>query len=163
MFSIRNIFKTKALTLPVTKTQRELLELLLANKSGFDEWSQKHNPAKIRFQFFYPAAIDFYYESFKLFTAYFKRGPKDEHLLQEFKMSETNFDTIRCTSWSPFAEVIIEFLTSLEEDKKIALFEKRKVLFEYQSLCARNNESLSPEQAYSKASEVSLPFLKPSH
>jgi hypothetical protein len=159
MRSLKNIFKTKALTLVITKGQKELLELLMINKPEFDQWSKKQGSSKIKFQFFYPAAIDFYYDEFKLFTAYYKKGPKGEPLCSEFKMSETNYDTISCTSWTPFEEVIIDFLTSLEENKKIALFEKRKTLMEYQSLCTKNADANSPEKAYAKASALSL--LKP--
>lgn len=91
----------------------------------------------MRFQFFYPSAVDLPFGDFKLFTAYFKRGRKDRLELLELKRSETNFDTIRCASCAPFEEIIIEFLTALEEDKKVALFEEHKALYEYESLCAR--------------------------
>jgi len=161
MLSLKNIFKTKALTLVITKAQKELLELLMINKADFDDWGKKQVHSKIRFQFFYPAAIDFHFDEFKLFTAFFKKGAKGEVLLYEFKMSETNYDTIRCTSWAPFEGVIIDFLTSLEENKKIALFEKRKTLFEYQNLCAKNSDASAAERNYAKAAASSLPFLKP--
>ncbi|HEU4902727.1 MAG TPA: hypothetical protein VFT06_08035 [Flavisolibacter sp.] len=163
MLNLKNLFHIKALTLPISKAQKELLELLLINKIDFEEWNSKQSHAKIRFQFFYPAAIDFYYDEFKLFNAYFRKNVKDEIILYEFKMSETNYDTIRCTSWTPFEMVIIDFLTSLEEDKKIALFEKRKTLLEYQSLCAKNTEQKDPATDYGKAVSSPLSFLKPSH
>jgi hypothetical protein len=62
----------------------------------------------------------------------------------------------------PFEEVVLHFLTSLEESKKIALFEKRKTLFEYQSLCAKTNSSKSGESVYQNAVSASpLQLLKP--
>lgn len=162
MRSLKNIFKIKALTLVITKGQRELLELLMVNKPDFEEWSKKQAPSKIRFHFFYPAAIDFYYDEFKLFTVYYKKDLKGDISCSEFKMSETNYDTISCANWTPFEEVMIDFLTSLEENKKIALFEKHKTLLEYQSLCIKNSDAAVPEKAYIKASDRSaLSFLKP--
>lgn len=161
MFGLKNLFKAKAQVLPFTKTQKELLELLLTNKAEFDLWSKGKSGDKIRFQFYYPTAIDFYYDDFKLFTAYFKKGVHDDLSLQELKMSEVNYETIRCTSWAPFEEVIIDFLTSLDENKKLALFEQRKVLFEYQSLCIKKNEASGTEQAYAKTAGTPLSFLRP--
>lgn len=161
MMNLKNLFRPKALTLNLSKGQKELLELLIVNKSDFDQWNSKTGQAKIRFQFYYPTAIDFYYDEFKLFNAYFKKTAKEEILLNEFKMSEVNYDTIRCTSWHPFEEVIIEFLTSLEENKKIALFEKRKTLLEYQSLCLKNAEPKTAAADYAKAVASTLHTLKP--
>src|SRR5690349_20037472 len=138
---LKNFFTRKALTLAITRGQKELLELLMVNKPDCDDWSKKQTESKIRVQFFYPAAIDFYFDQFKLFTDYYKKGPKGEFICDEFKISETNYDTIRCTSWAPFEEVIIDFLTSLEDNKKIALFEKHKTLMEYQSLCAKSADA----------------------
>ena len=133
--------KRKAFTLSVTKPQKELLEVFLLNKPEFEDWLVTHPQSKTRFQFFYPNAIDFYYSDFKLFTAYFKKSKLDEIELEEMKMTEANFHSIRSTSWAPFEEVMIEFLTALEETKKIALFEKRKLLFEYESLCIKNTST----------------------
>lgn len=161
MFSLKNLFKPKALTLTVSKTQKELLELLISNKTDFEEWSSGQPASKIKFQFFYPTAISFFYDEFKLFIAYFKKNVKGEVALQEFKMSETNYDTIRSNSWNPFEERIIEFLTSLEESKKIALFEKRKALFEYQSLCSKNTEAKFGDNEFASPAASPLQALKP--
>lgn len=159
LLRLKNFFKPKDLTLSTTRTQREVLELLIINKVDFEEWAAQHLLPKMRFQFYYPTAVDFFYDEFKLFTAYFKKNRKEEIELMEMKMTETNYDSIRCRSWMPFEEMIIDFLTSLEESKKIALFEKRKTLFEYQSLCAK---SAVPEKEYAKASTASpLQALKP--
>ena len=130
-------FKRKTIVLSLKKEQKELLECFIQNKPDFENWVLLHPLQKIRFQFYYPTAIDFYYSDFKLFTAFFKKNDPDIIELSEFKISEANLDSIRCYSWTPFEEVIMEFLTSLQESKKVALFEKRKLLFEYQSLCAK--------------------------
>lgn len=162
MLSLKNLFKNKALLLSVSKAQKELLELLMINKVDFDQWSGMHAYAKIRFQFYYPAAIDFYYDEFKLFTGYYKKGPKGGIELFELKMTETNFDTIRCYSWYPFEEVVIDFLTNMEENKKIALFEKRKTLFEYQSLCTKQSGVSGQANEYPKVvPSTPLGVLKP--
>ncbi len=157
----KKFFNRKAFALTVGKGQKELLEFFITNKPEFDDWIQRHPQPKVRFQFYYPTAIDFYFGDFKLFTAYFIRDRKDQVLLTEMKMSETNFDTIRCASWAPFEEVVIEFLTSLEEGKKIALFEKRKVLYEYENLCAKKASTENTAQAYMSA-VASFPTLKTS-
>ena len=160
MFRLKDLFAGKTVAISLSKTQKELLELLIVNKSDFDEWNARQAISKIRFQFFYPTALTFYYDEFKLFYAYFKKNAKGDIALQEFKMSETNFDTIRCGSWKPFEEMIIEFLTSLEENKKIALFEKRKTLFEYQSLCSKANDAAQQEAIYENAASTTLHTLK---
>lgn len=160
---LKKILKQKAFTLTVGKGQKELLEFFITNKTGFDDWVLQHQQPKVRFQFYYPTAIDFYFGDFKLFTAYFKREKKGRLELIEMKMSETNFDTIRCASWTPFEDVIIEFLTSLEEGKKIALFEKRKVLYEYENLCAKKAPAENASQQYLNAvASSSLQALKTS-
>lgn len=162
LLNLKNFFKTKDLSLSTTKSQKEVLELLLINKVDFDDWAARHAIPKIRFQFYYPTAVDFFYDEFKLFTAFYKKNRKEEIELLEIKMTETNYDTIRCRSWMPFEEVMIDFLTSLEESKKIALFEKRKTLFEYQSLCAKNTGQANVDNEYSKAvSNSPLQALKP--
>ena len=159
----KKFFRRKALALTLSKGQKELLEFFVTNKPDFDDWILKHAQPKVRFQFYYPSAIDFYFGDFKLFTAYFTRDRKDQLWLTEMKMSETNFDTIRCASWAPFEEIIIEFLTSLEEGKKIALFEKRKVLYEYENLCAKKASTENASQQYLNAvTSSSLQTLKTS-
>jgi hypothetical protein len=162
LFSLKNLIQPKKLRLTVTKTQRELLELLMINKNDFDGWAAQQAPQKVRFQFYFPTAIDFFYDEFKLFTTYFKKNSKEEIELVEIKMTETNFDTIRCNSWAPFEQYIFDFLHTLEESKKIALFEKRKTLFEYQSLCANNTSLPNTESEYSSTLPASpLTMLKP--
>ncbi|HYO21833.1 MAG TPA: hypothetical protein VER36_05470 [Flavisolibacter sp.] len=132
---LKTFVKRKAFSLTVSKGQKELLEFFISNRVDFDQWLAGHPLQKMRFQFYYPNAIDFYYSEFKLFTAYFKKNRREEIELSELKMSETNFDSIRCASWAPFEEVMMEFVSSLEESKKTALFEKRKTLYEYEGLC----------------------------
>lgn len=160
--SLKNFLYPKVLSLNVSRAQKEMLELLMVNKGDYEKWADQKTAAKIRMQFFYPTAIDFYFDSFKLFTAFYKKNRKGEIELQEMKMSETNYDSIRCTSWAPFQEVVIDFLTSMEESKKIDLFEKRKTLFEYQSLCTKTGSNGSAENDYAKAVSASpLQLLKP--
>ena len=145
---LKKLLKRKTLILSINKHQKELLEIFILNKADFEAWVVLHPLQKIRFQFYYPTAIDFYYSDFKLFTAYFKKTGFDNIELTEVKISEANFDSIRCYSWNPFEEVIIDFLTSLEESKKIALFEKRKLLFEYESLCTQKTGEQEDSKEY---------------
>jgi hypothetical protein len=141
-------FKRKTFSLSLKKEQKELLECFIQNKPDFENWVLLHPIQKIRFQFYYPTAIDFYYSDFKLFTAYFKKTDHDNIELTELKISEANFDSIRCFSWSPFEEVMMDFLTSLQESKKIALFEKRKLLFEYEKLCSKKAATQEEAKQY---------------
>lgn len=159
LYWLKRLLYPKDLTLSVSKAQKELLDLLMINKTSFDDWVSGQSAAKVRFHFFYPTAIDFYYDEFKLFTAFFRKSKKDEIELLELKMTETNYDSIRCQSWAPFEEVMIDFLTSLEENKKIALFEKRKTLLEYQALCTRNAGASNPIEEYTTA--IPIQKLKP--
>jgi hypothetical protein len=106
--------------------------------------------------------VDFFYDEFKLFTEYFKKNRKGDIELHELKMTETNYDSIRCSSWLPFEELVIDLFTSLEESKKIELFEKRKTLFEYQTLCTKNSGQANAINDYTKTITGStLQILKP--
>ena len=138
MIWLKRLFGRKQLAFSVTKAQKELLEFFITNKTEFDTWLTGLPEAKIRFQFFYPTAIDFHYGGFRLFTAYFKKNQQGGIELSELKMTETNFDTIRNSNWKPFETVMLEFITGLEEGKKTALFEKRRELAEYELLCAKS-------------------------
>ena len=154
---LQTFFKRKTLSLSLKKEQKELLECFILNKPEFENWVLLHPQQKIRFQFYYPTAVDFYYSDFKLFTAYFKKTDPDNIELAELKMTEANFDSIRCFSWMPFEEVMMNFLTSLQESKKIALFEKRKLLFEYESLCSKKPATNESEKEYSGMATSLLP------
>lgn len=136
MFNFKKFLVNKAFAVDTSKSEKELLEFFISNKFEFDAWVEKQNIPRIRFQFFYPTAVDFFFDDFKLFTAYFKKGLLDRLELTEFKMSDTNYNSIRSTNWKPFEEVIIDFLTTLEESKKIELFEKRKSLIDYEFICS---------------------------
>lgn len=77
------------------------------------------------------------------------------------KIFEINYDSIRCNSWVPFVDVVLDFLTFLKENKKIALFEKQKTLFEYQTHCSKNATTIEPTTAYKAMSASPLQALKP--
>ena len=152
------VLRRKAHTVTVSKSQKDLLEFFLSNRTDFDQWLLLQPAHKIRFQFFYPTAIDFYYADFKLFTAYFSKNRGGDIELAEFKMTETNHDSIRCASWAPFEELIISFVSSLEESKRLDLFEKRKTLYEYEALCTKKQGSEKAQEDY-LVTVTSAPFL----
>ena len=52
---------------------------------------------------------------------------------------------------------MMNFLTSLQESKKIALFEKRKLLFEYESLCSKKPATNESEKEYAGIGSSLLP------
>lgn len=135
MISLKRFFKPDPFVLPTTKTEKEILKCFLAAKKDFDHWLQLNPQPKIRFQFYFPTAIDFYFDDFKLFTAYFKKGQDGAQELVNLKISNTNYSSIRIFSWKPFEEVMVNFLNTLDETNKAALFQKTRSLHEYASLC----------------------------
>jgi hypothetical protein len=135
MMNLKRFFLPSSSRLPVTKTEKEILEFFVLNKKEFDQWILLHPQSRIRFQFYFPTAVDFYFDGFRLFTAYFKRGSGDSLHLLELKMSSDNHNSIRTTIWKPFEEVMVSFLAALTESNKSALLQKTKALHEYASIC----------------------------
>ena len=135
MINLKRFFQPSSCRLTVTKAEKEILELFVLNKKEFDQWVLLHPQTRIRFQFYFPTAVDFYFDGFRLFTAYFKRGTMDTLQLSEFKMSQDNHSSIRTTNWKPFEDVMLSFLTNLAESNKSALLQKTKALHEYASIC----------------------------
>lgn len=135
MINLKKIFWSNPYLLPVSKTEKEILEYFLANKKDFEQWLTENPHPRIRFQFYFPTAVDFFFDEFKLFTAYYKRTSSGNHELTELKMSCDNYVSIRSLSWKPFEEVMVSFLSTLEESNKITLFTKTKALYDYVSIC----------------------------
>jgi hypothetical protein len=151
MISLKKIFQSKTRSITVSKAQKEILECFLSNKASFEHWFCFQAETKITFKFYYPTAVDFYFDDIKLFTAYFKKNHLDQVELQELKMSAENHRSISSTVWKPFEEVMLQFLNYLHENEKVLLFQKRKSLYEYADLCKGNTSTPTPEQ---------YPFLK---
>ncbi|HEV7330322.1 MAG TPA: hypothetical protein VGN63_04720 [Flavisolibacter sp.] len=135
MMNLKRFFQPASCRLTVSKSEKEILELFLLNKKEFEQWILLHPQSRIRFQFYFPTAVDFYFDGFRLFTAYFKRGTMDSLQLSELKMSQDNHSSIRTANWKPFEDVMVSFLTSLAESNKSALLQKTKALHEYASIC----------------------------
>ena len=140
MIKLKKLFTSNAYRLPVSKVEKEVLECFFDNKAEFERWLPFHKNRRIRFQFYYPTAVDFYFDDFKLFTAFFKRNACGVPELHELKMTEANYSTIRSANWQPFEEVIVGFLQTLEENNKLVLFRKTKSLHEYVALCNETPE-----------------------
>lgn len=153
MISLKKIFRPTPHLLTVSKTEKELLECFLSSRSEYDNWLLLHPQAKIRFTFYVPTAIDFYFDGAKLFTAFFKKGVADEPVLSELKMSKANYSSIRSSNWKPFEEVMIKFLNDLEETNRVVVVRNTKPLHDYLAIC---NEA----GAASRAGKVTdpLPF-----
>lgn len=133
--NLRKFFQPNPCLLSVTKTEKELLESFLANKADYEHWLLLHPQPKMAFRFYYPSAIDFYYDGTKLFTAYFKKDVFNEPELSELKMSKENYASIRSANWKPFGDVMLNFLHTLEETNKFIYLQQTKSLHEYVSLC----------------------------
>ncbi|WP_162944964.1 hypothetical protein [Flavisolibacter nicotianae] len=135
MISLKKIFRPTPHLLTVSKTEKELLEYFLCSRSEYDNWLLLHPQPKIRFKFYFPTAIDFYFDGAKLFTAYFKKGAADEPVLSELKMSKANYSSIRSSNWKPFEEVMIKFLNYLEETNRVVVVQNTKPLHDYLAIC----------------------------
>lgn len=156
MINLKRFFLPASSRLPVTKTEKEILELFVLNKKEFDHWIGLHPQQRIRFQFYFPTAVDFYFDGFRLFTAYFKRGHGDSLQLQELKMSQDNQGSIRTANWKPFEEVMVSFLSALAESNKSALLQKTKALHEYASICNGKPAESVQQAIYSQGIKTKL-------
>jgi hypothetical protein len=149
MMNLKKFFQPNPCLLSVSRGKKEILECFVANKSEFENWVLHHSLQRVRFQFYFPTAVDFYFDDFLLFTAYFKRTALDNLELQELKMTKANYSTIRSGNWKPFEEVMVQFLHFLEEKNKISFFRRTRSLHEYVSLCEKgaqeNSSRLSPD------------------
>jgi hypothetical protein len=135
MINIKKLFQSNSRSIAVSKAQKEILECFLTNKNSFEHWFCFQPETKIKFKFYYPTAVDCYFDDIKLFTAYFKKNHLDQVELQEFKISEDNYRSICSPIWKPFEEVMLQFLHYLNENEKVNLFQKQKSLFEYADIC----------------------------
>lgn len=135
MMNLTKFFYPDPCLVPVSKPEKEILESFFARKAEFERWLRQHPQPKIRFAFYFPTAIYFYYEGSVLFTAFFKNGSLLLPVFQELKMSRANYTSIRSDNWNPFKEIMNCFLHKLEEENKKVLVEKTKSLQEYASLC----------------------------
>lgn len=155
MINLKKYFQSNPCLLSISKEEKEILECFISNRSEFDNWTLHRSLQRVRFQFYYPTAIDFYFDNFLLFTAYFKRTAFGNLELQELKMTKANYTTIRSANWKPFEEVMVQFLQYLEEKNKISFFRKTRSLHEYVSMCEKgtqaNSPRLSPEMTPSMA------------
>jgi hypothetical protein len=140
MLNLQRLFRPNPLLLPVSKTEREILEYFITHKQAFENWSLLHPEHRIRFQFYFPTAVDFYFDEFKLFTAYFKRRQSGSLEFRELKMSEANHTTIRSVNWQPFEEVMLRFFNSLEENNKAVMLRENKSLHEYTAICMKSSQ-----------------------
>ena len=149
MINLKKYFQPNPCILSVSKVEKEILECFLSNRSEFSHWSLHHPHQRVRFQFYFPTAVDFFFDDFLLFTAYFKRTALDQLELQELKMTKANYTTIRSANWKPFEDVMLQFLGYLEEQNKSSFFQKTRSLHEYVSICekqtATTNAPLSRE------------------
>ncbi len=135
MINLRKYFQPNPCLLPISKEQKDLLEGFVANKAAFENWIAHRPQQRVRFQFYFPLAIEFYFDEFLLFTAFFNRTAGGGFVLHEMKMTKANLDTIHATNWRPFEEVIVQFLRYQEEKNRICFFQQTSSLHEYVSIC----------------------------
>ena len=149
MFNLKKLLKGDASLVTPSKEEVDILTYVLCHKSDFENWfsTQHAKHSKIRFVFFYPSAIDLYYDEFKLFTIFFKRAHNDTVLFHQFKLTQLNLDSLKTTNWKPFKDAILDYLTMAQERNSDFQFKKFKSLHDYQQLCsgeAKTEKSNTP-------------------
>jgi hypothetical protein len=157
MFNLKKLIKSNPLSVPVKGAEKDLLQYFISNKGAFENWFSTNCNAypKLRFHFYYPNALDFFFDEFKLFTAYFKKEEKGI-MLVELKMSDVNKANIKTTDWKPFRDLMLTFLTELEQNNHSLMLQEQRSLHEYQAICT-GKEALPESSSYIR--EVLLPQL----
>jgi hypothetical protein len=150
MINLKKFFKSKPTVVACSKAERDLLQYFISSKTAFDNWyaTQGGNFPKLRFQFYFPSAIDFYFDEFKLFTAYFKKEENGAVVFVELKMSEVNYSNIKSADWKPFRDLILAFLTALEQAHKSQWLTEQRSLHEYQKLCSGKESGAALAPSY---------------
>lgn len=137
MINLKKLLKGDKSLVSISKEEIDILTYVLCNRSDFENWfsGQHKKHGKIRFVFYYPSAIDLYYDEFKLFTIYFKRAANDAVLFDQFKLTQLNHGSLKTTNWKPFKDAILDYLTMAQERNTDSQFKKYKSLHDYQQLC----------------------------
>jgi len=147
---LKNLLKSKSHLLALTKEEVEILTYVMCNRHDFENWFAQQTLAhsKIKFVFYYPTAIDLYYDSFKLFTVYFTKDNKDEIIFSEAKLSQLNRDSLNSQNWKPFKDAIVSYLVMAQERNTDLQFKRLHALHEYQAIC---NGEATPKTSNSGA------------
>ena len=137
MSILKNLLKSKSNLLNVNKEEVEILTYIMCNRIDFETWfaQQKATFPKIRFVFYFPTAIDFYYDAFKLFTVYFKKDQNDHIVFDQFKITQLNIGSLKSYNWTPFKDAFLSYLLMAQERNSDLQFKKLHALHEYQALC----------------------------
>ena len=134
---LKNLLQSKTHLLTLSKEEVEILTYLMCNRQDFENWfaGQATAHPKIKFVFFYPTAIDLYFDSFKLFTVYFKKDSRDEVTFSQAKLSQLNRDSLNSQNWKPFKDAIVSYLVMAQERNTDLQFKRLHALHEYQAIC----------------------------
>ena len=145
MINLKKLLKGEKNIVALNKEEVEVLTYVLCHRDDFQNWfqQQQHKYQKIRFQFYYPSALDLYYDTFKLFTAYFKKDAADHITFSEMKMSRLNLGSLHSSNWAPFKDVIVDYLSMAQERNTDLQFRQFRSLHDYQQLC--NGGAPAPE------------------
>lgn len=137
MSLLKKLLVRKPNVLNISKEEIEILTYVFCNRTDFESWlaAQKQNYPKVKFVFYYPNAVDFYYDTFKLFTVYFKRDVGDQVQFDQLKISRLNEDSLKSYNWKPFKDVFVSYLLMAQERNSDLQFKRLHALHEYQALC----------------------------
>lgn len=150
MINFKKLLKRDRSLVAIGRDEIEMLTYILSHKRDFESWfsTKQKNHTKIRFVFYYPSAVDLFYDEFKLFTVYFKKTNNDEIVFDQFKKSRVNLESLKTGNWKPFKDAILDYLEMAQDRNSDLQMKKFKSLHDYQQLC--NGET--------KSKEESLPF-----
>lgn len=150
MFNLKKLLQGDKSLVAIGKDEIEILTYILCHKADFESWfgSQQKKHTKIRFVFYYPSAVDLFYDEFKLFTVYFKKTNTDIIVFDQFKRSQLNMDSLKTANWKPFKDAILDYLAMAQDRNTDFQLKKYKSLHDYQQLC----------DGEVKPKEASIPF-----
>ena len=149
MFNLKKLLQGDKSLVAIGRDEIEILTYIFSHKNDFENWfsGQQKKHSKIRFVFYYPSAVDFFYDEFKLFTVYFKKTNTDVIVFDQFKRSQLNMESLRTANWKPFKDAILDYLAMAQDRNTDQQLTKYKSLHDYQQLCdgeIKTNEANIP-------------------
>lgn len=129
---LKNLLKSKLNDLALSKEEIEIFVYIVSNRHDFEHWfaQQSLRFPKVKFAFYYPTAIDLYFDAFKLFTVFFTKESNGQLVFSQAKMSLLNRESLKSTNWAPFKEVMLSYLEMAQERNSDQQFKKLHALHE---------------------------------
>ncbi|MBD0276782.1 MAG: hypothetical protein M3342_23160 [Bacteroidota bacterium] len=137
MINLKRLFRRNKYILHVDNEEAELLQFFMNNKKDFELWlaENNHQFPRIKFIFYYPTTIEFFFDELRLFTASFNKDLTEAVVFTQLTASKLNINNIRSHDWKPFKEMILYFVSVMEQRNTNLMLKTQKSLTEYQALC----------------------------